>query len=216
MQTAPWVLGTLASYYPDWPLELRLCDPHPEQLGLATKLFELLLKDKVSVPEVSYTADLDEALLGAEDVVVTLSPHTAKRIVAPLGIPHLEALEAAPDPFELRRGDPNRPTHSSLMSHQTKDLVSRPTQYLSDSEALSQGMEAVRGKIAAGSRVVVVNPPGPLSWAETLTFELEGPKDDLTLAYQILRWIMDDEPVDDAFDLAKAAPLMGWLKSPLG
>ncbi|MES1227503.1 MAG: hypothetical protein ABUL72_02470 [Armatimonadota bacterium] len=216
VQTAPWVLASLASYYPDWPLEVRLCDPHPEQLGLASRLMEVLLKDQVSVPEVSHSALVDEALLGATDVVVTMSPHTAKRLVAPLGLSHLEALEAEPDQFELRKGDLNRPTHSSRMSRQTRDLVSRPVEHLSDSEAIVRALDVVREKIASDSRVAVVNPPVPISWADTLTFDPGGATDDLTLAYQILRWITDDEPIDDAFDLAAKAPLKDWLKGPLG
>ena len=215
VQTSPWVLASLASYYPDWPYEVRLCDPHPEQLGLAEKLFELLMKDKVSIPIASYTADMDESLLGADDVIITLSPHSAKRIVAPLGIAHLEALEAAPDPFELRRGDPNRPTHSSSMSRQTRDMVSRPIEHLSDSEAFAQALEVVRKKLDAESRVLVINPLVPVSWAETLVFEPSGAKDDLSMAYQVLRWITDDDPVDDAFDMAAEAPLMAWLKTPI-
>lgn len=210
LPTCAWVLGSLASYYPDWAYEVRLCDPHPEQLGLAAKLFELLLKDRVSVPEWASTASVDDALLGSTDVVVTMGPHTARRIASPMGHAHLEVFEVKPDPFEMRRGDPNRPTPHSRLSRTTRDLVARPEVELTDSEAVAQALEDVRKRIGVGSRVAVVNTP--VEWADNLSFETGGPTDDLTLAYQILRWITDDEPAWDCQDMAVNAPLLTWLK----
>lgn len=210
LTTCAWVLGSLASYYPDWPYHVRLYDAHPEQLGLATKLFEVLLKDRLSVPEVSHTADLDEALLGATDVVVTMGAHTARRIASPMGHTHLEVFEVKPDPFEMRRGDPNRPTPQARLSHTTRDMVARPQVEFTDSEAVTLALQEVHRRIGMGSRVAAINTP--VDWADNLSFETGGPTDDLTLAYQILRWITDDEPAWDCTDMAVQAPLLGWLK----
>jgi hypothetical protein len=110
----------------------------------------------------------------------------------------------------MRKGDMNRPTPQSRLSHTTREMVSRPDLKLSDSEAVRLALEDVRGRIGTKSRVAVVNTP--VDWAENLTFDPGGPKDDLTLAYQILRWVTDDEPVWDCQDMCVQSPLLAWLK----
>lgn len=209
VRTAPWVLASLASFYPDWPVEVRLHDTHPDQLMLATMLFERLVECKVAEPEMTPTSELDEALLGADDIVVTLCSNTARRMVGPLRMPHLEALEAEPDPFELRKGDRNRPTRSGSLRPETREASSSPSSELTEEQALGAAHEQVR--LRASGRVLVVGRREEQGWESWVEPETD-PRDDLALAYEILRWARRDEPVDAVFDLVPGRPLLRWLK----
>lgn len=84
------VIGALATYFGERPLELRLYDPDPELLDLYDRLARLAFKVTRSTHQLLATEDPAEALEDASRVVLQISNRSARAFVKQNGPKHRE------------------------------------------------------------------------------------------------------------------------------
>ena len=114
------VLASLATWYPDDIISISLFDANLERLDLISRLAQKLFDDFNRDLMIRSSTDLAEASEGTTDLVLMLNEDGSRRMVGAVGSDTLQAFEEMEeDPFELRKGDRNRPTPPDQLSPAT-------------------------------------------------------------------------------------------------
>ncbi len=95
------VIGALATYFGERPLELRLYDPDPELLDLYDRLARLAFKVTRSTHQLLANEDPTEALEDASRVVLQISSRSARAFVKQNGPKH----RTIDDPVQFTIGE---------------------------------------------------------------------------------------------------------------
>ncbi|MGV3618974.1 MAG: hypothetical protein ACO1SV_26910 [Fimbriimonas sp.] len=115
VQCGPAIIGSLASYFGERPLEVRLYDADEERLDLFDRLARLVFGDTVVEHHLKSYTDAVEALDGSRLVVLALDHNCARKYLrqtdAPVPIDDDEALREAVD-----RIMPTIPAEALLLS----------------------------------------------------------------------------------------------------
>ncbi|MCB0826267.1 MAG: hypothetical protein KDC26_08760 [Armatimonadetes bacterium] len=216
VRCAPPVLASLATWYPDDVVTLSLFDANLERLDLIDRLARKLFDDFNRDLLIRSSTDLSEASEGTTDLVLMLNEDGSRRMVGAVSSDKLQAFEEMEeDPFELRKGDRNRPTPPEQLSPATRNMLSQPKATGPRDEVILAAANLVLEQ-TPDSRTVslmrgVVLPSGTehlhLNWPEPID-EMKLP----LIPHQILRWIYCDEPTNDLIEAGRNNPFRAWLE----
>lgn len=216
MRTGPLVMASLARWYPDFPFSIRLFDANSERLDLIDLLLRGFLDSWNSEVSAASMGELDAALEGATDVILTLHEDCARRL---FGITNSEALayfESAGEMEFYMGGDRNKPTPVSQLSENTRKLLESPKGEGSREEVLVHSANTVLEKLPESVRVLSLMRGVNLETGRKIT-EISWPEpiaeDQLAIVpHKILRWVRGDEGAFELGEIADKGPLLGWLK----
>lgn len=214
----PPVLASLATWYPDTPLEVRLFDANEERLDLMDRFARSLFDDLNSEVKVTSGSDIAEALEETTDLLLALHEDCARRMTGTRATPSL-ANFVDDDPWELRRGDRNRPTPAEQLSPYTLQILEVPaeSQKTREEAILAAVLTVLQEKpptarCASLMRGIVLPPHLPhthLNWPDRIE------EDKLALIpHQVLRWIRGDEKPHDLVEAGRNTPVRDWLDQP--
>ena len=85
VRCAPGLIGSLASYYGERPLEVRLYDADEERLDLFDRLARLVFEDTSVEHSLRSTSDAAEALEGVRLVVLAIDENCARKYLRQAG-----------------------------------------------------------------------------------------------------------------------------------
>ena len=216
LRCGPAVLAGLATWQPDDLVDIRLWDTNEERLDLVDRLLRECL-DKAGTEHAALaTSDIDEALLDATDVVLTVHEDCARRMTGHRP-PDLFAPEEPTEATYQVRGDPNRPTPPDRLSVHTHIMLSGPADHENTrEEVLSVALAKIMDLIPAKAKVLslergVLLPTKRghthLNWP----LPLDADKAPL-IPHQILRWIHGEATLDALLNESRRSPLVKWLE----
>jgi hypothetical protein len=181
VRCAPPIIGTLAGYFGERELEIRFYDEDAERLDLFDRLARRCFEVQECGHRVIATTDPEEALDGADLVIMAIGENSARKF-----------LKRSPSP-RLRPGTPiDRGT--AVMAAVDSILYFVPE----DVPMLS----LLRDVGLIDEHVYTPIP----DWPEEL-----GEEDRLAIRFQVLRWIRQEEPVAPLIDFYKQSPIKLWL-----
>lgn len=214
MRCARHVLPALASWRPDAIVEFRLFDTNEERLDLADRCLRRLCEEADTEPVIVATSQLDEALAGATDCLLTIHEDCARRLRGKSSADLYEPADAADETFQVR-GDPNKPTPPDRLSDHTHAILSAPKDVsLSRASVIAEAAESILAGLPVGVRVLsllrdveLVPTIDQLKWPA-------APKDTdrPLIPHELLRWINGDPEINLALKNALDSPLAAWLE----
>ncbi len=215
---APKVIATVAGLGDEFLVDFRLFDANDERLDLMDRLARVCFDQAKSESTIRSSTDLAELLDGTTDVIIGLGEDCSRRILGATSAPTLDNFEPEADPWELRRGDPNRPTPVDRLSTQTRQMLERPLDMsLGSFEVIQRALSHVVPIIPPSARILslvqeVALPP--ILEIETLAWPDPLSESELSLIpHQILRWVVKQEPIHELLDAGKDSPVRTWLFS---
>ncbi|MDI9640885.1 hypothetical protein QPK87_18155 [Kamptonema cortianum] len=213
---AHYVLATLATWHSPDRLEVRLFDANEERLDLMDRLARFLFEDNNDEAIIKASASMADFADGCTDIVLSLSEDCARRMTGKSTLRSLEFLEEFDDPYELRRGDRNKPTRAENLSESVKQLLEVPEESdLTLSEVLRSAAKQIVPVDFPRRHVACLSSNGVIGHLEG--FSVLGWPDATTEPqiagnpHQVLRWIRGDDLVGDLLDTGRENPLRAWL-----
>ena len=171
VRCSPPVIGTLATFYGERPLEIWMWDADITRLNLFETFARFCFLATNSDHVVKFTTDIAEALEASDKVILQVDDHCARKF---LGSTSQSALDAA-----LSAIYPLIPAEAEVISLMlNRDLP------LYEYRAMDW--------------------PGPLSEEEWLT-----------VPFQILRYLNQEDYLYDVLKAGKESPLRPWLELPV-
>ncbi|HRI44068.1 MAG TPA: hypothetical protein PLL78_03885 [Fimbriimonadaceae bacterium] len=181
VRCAPPIIGSLAGYFGERELEVRFYDEDAERLDLFDRLARRCFEAEDCGHLVIATTDPEEALEGADLVIMAIGENSARKF-----------LKRSPSP-RLRPGAPiDRGT--AVMAAVDSILYFVPE----DAPMLS----LLRDVVLVDDHIHVPIPDWPEALAEA---------DRLAIPFQVLRWIRHEEPVAPLIDLHRHSLIKSWL-----
>lgn len=216
MVCGPEVLSALAMFAPIDGLEVSLYDPHPERLGLMDLLLRRMTEGDKTGPSVFAEPHLELALEHATDVLVCLYDECCERMSLRTEAPSLENFAEFDDPWELRRGDYNRPTPPEELNEFTRSIVSRPVcGEPGDVSVFETAVRMVVAQCRPGARLLNLTPwkdvPDVLEM-QSIGWPVQMSEAELaSRPHQVLRWVRADDPLSALLVHADELAVYGWL-----
>lgn len=215
VRCAPPVLASLATWYPDDIISISLFDANLERLDLISRLAQKLFDDFNRDLMIRSSTDLAEASEGTTDLVLMLNEDGSRRMVGAVGSDTLQAFEEMEeDPFELRKGDRNRPTPPDQLSPATRNMLSQPKATGPRDEVILSAAQLVLDHTPNSNIVSLIRGVLLPTGTEHLHLNWPDPIDELKLPlipHQILRWIYSDEPTTDLIEAGRNNAFRAWL-----
>lgn len=217
LRCGPPILATLARFYPDYPLGVRLYDANEERLDLMDQLGRILLDQWNSEVHVRTSSDLAETLNGITDLIICLSEDCARRMAGNSQAKSLDFFEDQ-EREAFFGGDPNRPTPTHQLSEQTRRQLVAPTEEGGDRHKyLQEAWMRIHSMLDPSVRILNLTrefelPAGvahdALEWPPALSESQRSVR-----PHEILRYLRGDERIEDLIQDVAENPLMMWLKS---
>lgn len=218
LRCGPAVLAGLATWQPDDLVDVRLWDTNEERLDLVDRLLRECLDKAGTEHAAMSTSELDEALLDATDVVLTVHEDCARRMTGRRP-PELFAPEEPAEATYQVRGDPNRPTPPEQLSVHTHIMLSGPADHDNSREVvILAALKTILDHIASDARILslergILLPAGRehthLNWPLPLDAKIAP-----LIPHQILRWIHGESSLGSLLEESRKSPLTKWLDEP--
>lgn len=197
VRCSPSVLSTLANYFGERPLEVRLYDADIERLDLFDQLARLLFRVTDSTHRILFRLDPVEALDGIDRVVLQVGTNCARKYLKQVG--ELASTEEAPEDTPL--GSVQKDGFKIQAADDT--LIQRALDRMLETlppgaEVLSLQRQEITLPVEARFRT--------LNWpAEPTLSERQA------LPHQVLRWIKGEEMPHRLLQDSERSPLKAWL-----
>jgi hypothetical protein len=185
LRCAPAIIGSLAGYFGERDLEVRLYDADPERLDLFDRLTRFAFAYEESKHELVSIESPAEALEGADLALVAVGENCSRYLL------------------RGKRG------HEVLEPEERVELVTEAVnRLLSDAEEHTTFLSLMRGMKGAQ----VAKRGGAwraLEWPARIKAE-----ERLGKAHQLLRWLNGSEPIGELIDSYQHSPIRRWLDAP--
>ena len=194
----PAVLASLATYFGERPLEVRLYDADEERLDLMDRLARLLFAVGEAQHLTSSTSNIDEALNEADDVILCVDENCACKFVI-----------STEERGQIPSGSPVA-LEQAFAEAEADVILTEPTD---PQEALLSCLNALGDSLPVEAEVVsLVGPVGGVwSDAKSISDWPVAPENDAAIPFQILRWIRGDDRVQPLIDEYQKSPIRSWL-----
>jgi hypothetical protein len=197
VRCSPPVLATLANYFGERPLEVRLYDADVERLDLFDQLARVLFRITESTHQLRFRIDPVEALEDVDRVVMQVGTNCARKYLRQVGdlsgiedvLPEEPVGSVQKDGFRMQAAD-----DSLVQRAIDRMLIALPP----EAEVLSLQREEVTLPDERRYR--------KLKWPEEPTLA-----ERVALPHQVLRWIKGEEMPHVLLKDADRTPLKAWL-----
>lgn len=181
VRCAPPIIGSLAGYFGERELEVRFYDEDAERLDLFDRLARRCFAAEECGHLVIATTDPLEALDGADLVILAIGENSARKF-----------LRRSPS---TRIGPDRSPGRNEAIAAVVESIL----------PALPDGapvLSLLREVVLIDEGVETPDPAWPV--------ELE-PRERLSMPFQVLRWIRNEESVLGLIDEHRRSPIKSWL-----
>ena len=194
----PAVLASLATYFGERPLEVRLYDADEERLDLMDRLARLLFAVGEAHHHTIATSFFEEALDEADDVILCVDANCACKFV-----------RASNEPSHVPSGSPvavEQAYEEVEVNSVAKEPINLQEAVLTCLKVLGDGLPVEAGVVS------LVGPAtGVWSDADTISDWPKEPENAAGLPFQILRWIRGDDRVQPLIEEFQKSPIRSWL-----
>ncbi len=198
LRAGPPVIASLATYFGERELEIRLFDADEERLDLFDRLARACFLVEDAKHELESFSNSEEALEGAEQAILMVTENCAKKfLVGRHG--KLPSKVVTTSDGESQVFEPMREEYIGLAT--TEILVALPDG--APILSLMRGGEALLFESARPLELSVEQ------WPEPIDEETRW-----RLPHQILRWIKGDDPLFKLLEANRNSPIKRWLNDP--